>query len=245
MTLDEAIAIAKESSENQYMGDRGREDFKQLAAWLEELKQYKEENQPEKMAEEMFEALDFWSRKRNDTEIVWTRKVREDFIEKEIIFNLVVAKVAIEGGWLTKEEMRAVSKQCEELGWFGWFGSEQETNLDRYKHEILEKGLWNLAVVKGRPKRCDRTKCIDCELSKDRSRGCHEKAIAWLEQPCKDLANKLTKFEFDLLQSYPSKYKFKDIPVLDRMKEKGYFKGADEDATIRDILADCEITEED
>lgn len=41
MTLDEAIAIAKESSENQYMGDRGRENFKQLAAWLEELKQYK------------------------------------------------------------------------------------------------------------------------------------------------------------------------------------------------------------
>lgn len=48
MTLDEAIAIAKESSENQYMGDRGRENFKQLAAWLEELKQYKEENQPGK-----------------------------------------------------------------------------------------------------------------------------------------------------------------------------------------------------
>lgn len=41
MTLDEAIAIAKESSENQYMGDRGRENFKQLAAWLEDLKQYK------------------------------------------------------------------------------------------------------------------------------------------------------------------------------------------------------------
>lgn len=30
MTLDEAIAIAKESSENQYMGDLGRENFKQL-----------------------------------------------------------------------------------------------------------------------------------------------------------------------------------------------------------------------
>lgn len=109
MNLDEAIAIAKESSENQYMGDRGRENFKQLAAWLEELKQYK------------------------------------------------------------------------------------------------------------------------------------------LASPYKKPAYKLTKFEKDLLQSYSSIYKFKlrAMPVLARMKEKGYFKGIDKDATIEDILANCEITEED
>lgn len=109
MTLDEAIAIAKESSENQYMGDRGRENFKQLAAWLEELKQYK------------------------------------------------------------------------------------------------------------------------------------------LASPYKKPAYKLTKFEKDLLQSYSNiyKFKFRAMPVLDRMKEKGHFKGIDKDATIEDILADCEITEED
>ena len=171
MTLDEAIAIAKESSENQYMGDRGRENFKQLAEWLEELKQYKEQY---------------------------------------------------------KEQ-------------------NQETNLDHFQQEILEKGLWNLAVVKGRPERCDRIKCIDCELSKDRSRGCHAKVMDWLKQPCKAPAIKLTKFEKDLLQSYSSIYKFKlrAMPVLNRMKEKGYFKGIDKDATIEDILANCEITEED
>ena len=109
MDLDEAIAIAKESSENQYMGDRGRENFKQLAAWLEELKQYK------------------------------------------------------------------------------------------------------------------------------------------LASPHKKPAYKLTKFEKDLLQSYSDiyKYKFKAIPVLIRMKEKGYFKDINEDATIEDTLADCEVTEED
>lgn len=109
MTLDEAIAIAKESSENQYMGDRGRENFKQLAAWLEELKQYK------------------------------------------------------------------------------------------------------------------------------------------LASPHKKPSYKLTKFEKDLLQSYSNiyKYKFKAIPVLIRMKEKGYFKDINEDATVKGILADCEITEED
>ncbi|WP_317413640.1 hypothetical protein [Holdemanella porci] len=168
MTLDEAIIHAKELAENQSICKDCREEHKQLAAWSEELKQYKEE------------------------------------------------KI-------------------------------QETNLDHFQQEILEKGLWNLAVVKGGPKRCDRTKCIDCELRKDRSRGCHEKVMDWLKQPYIKSAYKLTKFEKDLLQSYSNiyKYKFKAIPVLIRMKEKGYFKDINEDATVKGILADCEITEED
>lgn len=169
MNLDEAIARTKEASENQCMGDLCRENFKQLAEWLEELKQYKEENQP-------------------------------------------------------------------------------ETNLDHFQQEILEKGLWNLAVVKGRPERCDHTKCIDCELSKDLSRGCHEKVMNWLKQPRKAPANKLTRFEYDLLQSYSQshlrRYQFKSIETLNGMKEKGHFKGVNEFATIEDILANSEIKEE-
>lgn len=167
MNLDEAIARTKEASESQRLGELGRETALQLAAWLEELKQYKEQN--------------------------------------------------------------------------------QETNLDHFQQEILEKGLWNLAVVKGKPERCDHTKCIDCELSKDRSRGCHEKVMNWLKQPRKAPAIKLTKFEKDLLQSFIGtyKFKFKEVKPLTWMKEKGYFKGIDKDATIEDILADCEVTEED
>ena len=169
MTLDEAIVHSKELFENQSVCEVCREEHKQLAEWLEELKQYKEQN--------------------------------------------------------------------------------QETNLDHFQQEILEKGLWNLAVVKGRPERCDHTKCIDCELSKDRSRGCHEKVMDWLKQPRKAPAIKLTKFEKDLLKSYSkgslSGHEFRSIPVLSRMKGKGYFKGVDGDATIEDILANCEIKEED
>lgn len=169
MTIDELIARAKEASENQCMSDLCRENFKQLAEWLEELKQYREQN--------------------------------------------------------------------------------QETNLDHFQQEILEKGLWNLAVVKGKPERCDRIKCIDCELSKDRSRGCHEKVMNWLKQLYKAPTIKLTKFEFDLLQSFleghPLRYQFKNINALTEMREKGYFKGVNRDATIEDILANCEIKEED
>lgn len=169
MNLDEAIASTKEASESQRLGELGRETALQLAAWLEELKQYKEE--------------------------------------------------------------------------------KLETNLDRFQQEILEKGLWNLAVVKGRPERCDHTKCIDCELSKDRSRGCHEKVMNWLKQPYKAPAIKLTNFEIDLLQScsqgYSPEYQFKNINSLTEMRKKGYFKGVDRDATLEDILANSEITEED
>lgn len=172
MTIDELIARARKASENQCLSDLCKENFKQLAEWLEELKQY-----------------------------------REQYKEQN-----------------------------------------QETNLDHFQQEILEKGLWNLAVVKGRPERCDRVKCIDCELSKDRSRGCHEKVMDWLKQPRKAPAIKLTKFEIDLLQScsqgYSPKYQFKNINSLTEMREKGYFKGINRDATIGDILANSEIKEE-
>lgn len=169
MNLDEAIARTKEASESQRLGELGRETALQLAAWLEELKQYKEQN--------------------------------------------------------------------------------QETNLDHFKHEILENSLWNLAVAKGKPTRCDRIRCSDCEFNKDRSKGCHEKAIKWLEQPYKAPAIKLTNFEIDLLQScsqgYSPEYQFKNINSLTEMRKKGYFKGVDRDATLEDILANSEITEED
>lgn len=45
MTLDEAIIHAKELSENQSVCKDCREEHKQLAAWLDELKQYKEKNE--------------------------------------------------------------------------------------------------------------------------------------------------------------------------------------------------------
>lgn len=170
MTLDEAIAKAKKALERQNLSERGRENISQFAAWLEELKQYREE------------------------------------------------KI-------------------------------QETNLDHFRHKIIEEGMWNLAVVKGNPKLCECTVCGDCEFNKYEPKDCVKKAMDWLKQPYKSPANKLTKFEFDLLQSYLkgrlSEFTFKSVLTLNVMKEKGYFKDVDENATIEDILANCEITEED
>lgn len=169
MTIDELIARARKASENQCMSDLCKENFKQLAEWLEELKKY-----------------------------------REQYKEQN-----------------------------------------QETNLDHFQQEILENCMANLAVVKGRPKLCYKTNCNDCDF-KISQRGCHKKVMDWLEQPYIKPTYKLTQFEYDLLQSYSNIYKlkFRTMPFLDRMKEKGYFKGINADATIEDILANCEIKEE-
>lgn len=172
MNLDETIAKAKKASENQCVNDRCRENFKQLAEWLEELKQY-----------------------------------REQYKEPN-----------------------------------------QETNLDHFQQEILENCIENLAVVKGRPKLCPTTNCSDCDF-KGSLIGCHKRVKDWLKQPRKAPAVKLTKFEQDLLQScsqgYSPEYQFKNINSLTEMRKKGYFKGVDRDATLEDILANSEITEED
>lgn len=123
---------------------------------------------------------------------------------------------------------------------------KQESNLDHYKDEVLENCMWNLAIVKGRPKRCNQTRCNDCEFNKDLPRKCHKRTVEWLKQPYIKPTYKLNKFEINLLQIYLNiyKYEFKNIPVLTRMKEKGFFKDVDENATIEDILANSEITEE-
>ena len=120
-----------------------------------------------------------------------------------------------------------------------------ETNLDHYLHEILKNCMPNLAVVKGKPKQCNRTSCCDCEFHKDQPQECHKRAMKWLKQQYIKPTYELTMFENDLLQSFLDTYVFKNVRPLTWMKEKGYFKGVDEDATIRDILANCEITEED
>lgn len=122
---------------------------------------------------------------------------------------------------------------------------KQETNLDHYKREILEDCLQNLAIVDGRPKRCNSISCCDCEFNNDGPIECHKKVMGWLKQPHIKPTYKLTKFEKDLLQCYLDTYMFKEVNTLRVMKKEGYFKGIDENETLENILANCEIKEED
>lgn len=49
------------------------------------------------------------------------------------------------------------------------------------------------------------------------------------------------EFEKELLECYSDVYSFKVFNSLNGMKEKGYFKGIDDNELIGDILAKCEV----
>jgi hypothetical protein len=123
------------------------------------------------------------------------------------------------------------------------FEEKAETNYEYFKDEIIENSGYVFALADGKPCQCSGVSCCDCGFST--GHGCSEKIKEWLKQPHKKPVYKLTKFENDLLQSYVEgnlrKCMFKDISALMRIKEKGYFKGVDENARIEDILANCEV----
>lgn len=147
---------------------------------------------------------------------------------------------------ITLDEFEAVQKQMKELGWLDEKTEIKEarnpevTNLEYYKDEILKDCMSNLAVVKGKPKLCPITNCSDCDF-KGSLIGCHKRVKDWLKQTHKKPTYKLTKFEKELLECYSDVYSFKVFNSLNGMKEKGYFKGIDDNELIGEILAKCEV----
>lgn len=51
----------------------------------------------------------------------------------------------------------------------------------------------------------------------------------------------LIQTEQELLKIYSEDFRFKDIKLLRQMKKQGFFKGVPGTATIKDILANCEV----
>lgn len=120
-------------------------------------------------------------------------------------------------------ELKAIQKQCKELGWLEDEKQEikQETNLERYFDDIGIYGINSFAVTNGKPMRCKDVHCDKCDFGGPCGR-CGEERLIWLTSPYKKPAYKLTKFENDLLQSYLKGHlsgrKFKSILVLNGMK---------------------------
>lgn len=117
------------------------------------------------------------------------------------------------------------------------FEEKQETNLDHYFEDLLKTG-GRYAFVNGKIKHCWNTRCCDCAFKDE---NCHGEKIKWLASPYEKQTYKLTKFEKELLECYSDVYSFKVFNSLNGMKEKGYFKGIDDNELIGEILAKCEV----
>lgn len=164
-------------------------------------------------------------------------KTKQEYIEalermKESYYNFDNCISAMNK---SKEDINLLTELVNEH-----FEEKVETNFEHYKYEILEYYGQNLAVVKGRPTLCCETNCNDCDF-KINQIGCRETAKYWLKQPYKKPVFKLTKFEKELLECYSDECSFKVFNSLNVMKEKGYFKGIDDNEPIGDILAKSEV----
>lgn len=126
------------------------------------------------------------------------------------------------------------------------FEEKQETNYEHYKDVIIELCVDDLAISKGKVVKCCAIPCSECDFN-DKNGHCmgNHEIMKWLKQPYKKPVFKLTKFEIDLLQScsqgYSPKYQFKNINSLTEMRKNGYFNGVNMDATIEEIIANCEV----
>lgn len=197
-------------------------------------------------AEEMFEEQRYKRNEENEN-ITYLQRFGSGYFR--ITFDLSKEEIAIDtnmGNVIESDLLQAIIQQVKELHWLEEKVEIKEainpevTNLEYYKDEILENCIENIAVVKGRPKLCYKTNCNDCDF-KINQKGCHEMAKDWLKHPHEKPVYKLTKFEKELLQCYPDIYSFKVFNSLNGMKEKGYFKGIDDNELIGDILAKCEV----
>lgn len=117
------------------------------------------------------------------------------------------------------------------------FEEKKEMNFEYFKNEIKDK-KFDFAIIDGKVLQCKGCLCNEC-LFHSSEGTCDVTKIKWLYKQHKK-KYKLTQFEYDLLQSYASGYKFKDVMPLIAMKGKGYFKDVDKSEKITDILENCE-----
>lgn len=135
--------------------------------------------------------------------------------------------------------LQAIIQQTKELH---WLDEKVETNYEHYKDKIIEDGIWNLALVNGKPKRCHNVYCNDCDFKT--SHECKKKLEEWLNQPYEKPIYQLTRFELDLIQTYRDFHescKLSEFKQLMELKDKGYFKCVDDNTNIQDVLKNCEV----
>lgn len=151
---------------------------------------------------------------------------------------------------ITLDEFEAVQKQMEELGWVEEETQEikKETNFEHYYDALLKVGCSTFGVIDGKIKNCNCMACNKCEIhALDEKEYCRINVIKWLASPYKKPTYKLSKFEYDLVQTYSDcmdECKFGDFMQLNKLKNMGYFNCIDNSIKISDILGNCEIIDD-
>lgn len=122
------------------------------------------------------------------------------------------------------------------------FEEKQETNYEHFKDEIIENCAWTLALVDGKPHKCNSVNCSDCGFST--GHGCNEKIKEWLKSPYEKPTYKLTQLEYDLLNAYKNsgmRQCISNYGTLLELYKKGYFKDIGTSIPIHEILDNYEV----
>ena len=122
------------------------------------------------------------------------------------------------------------------------FEEKSETNYEHYKDEIIEECYFTVALVDGKPHKCSSIKCTDCGFST--GHGCEGKIKEWLKKTYKKQTYKLSRFEYDLLNTFDRCKEcclLNEIECLKKLTQKGYFKGIDPFVKVHEILDNCEV----
>ena len=197
-------------------------------------------------AREMFEEQRYKRNEENE-EIIYLQRFGSGYFR--ITFDLSKEEIAIDTNMenvIESDLLQAIIKQAKELGWLEEEKQEikKETNYEHYKDKIIKDGIWNLALVNGKPKRCHNVYCNDCDFKT--SRECKKKLEEWLKHPYKKPTYKLIQCEYDMLDTiFEKEARFSTVYLIGELKKKGYFENikCDSKVLVKDILANCEVIE--
>lgn len=190
-------------------------------------------------AKEMFKELGYEKAEKSESVVLYTNGYGDTISFKETKHVVITPIQGCRTIIMTCLLENAIHKQCEELGWLEE-EQKQETNLEHYFEYLSKINMSDFALIDGRVTQCLDTVCSECDFNGD----CIEGKFRWLKQPYKKLTYKLTKFEFDLIQTYRNCHescKLSEFKQLIELKDKGYFKDINLDLTIHKILDNCEV----
>lgn len=204
-------------------------------------------------ARDMFEALNLEQIRNDDNYIEYVRNGLGGYIS--ILFSLRWKSIKSTYGYQARgtnhheiplDELKAIIQQCKELGWLEekdeHFEEKAETNAEYYLNDLLKIGR-HFCFMHEKVKNCCDVGCAVCTFGKG---DCDKERFKWLASQYKKPTYKLSQFEYDLIQTYcyvHEGYTLSKFKRLIKLKDKGYFKCADYDTKIQDILANCEVIE--